>query len=214
MATVLCFGDSNTWGYIPGTAGRYPRSVRWTGLLQASLGPEVQVIEEGMNGRTTVLEDPTRMGRCGLTYLRPCLDSHAPIDLIVLMLGTNDLKHRFGMSPADIGANVTTLLNTIALSASGPGASPPPVLLVSPVHVYVRGPLAGIFADAYEKSRELGAIYQNLARTLGTHFLDAAEVAEVSPIDGVHLDQHGHAELARAITEGVRAILGANPGIP
>ena len=86
MKTILCYGDSNTWGYIPGTGNRYPRQVRWTGVLQNLLGEKFHVIEEGLNGRTTVMDDPTRIAKNGLPYLRPCLDSHAPIDLVVLML--------------------------------------------------------------------------------------------------------------------------------
>ena len=95
MKNILCFGDSNTWGYVPGTGNRYPKQIRWTGLLQNLLGDSFFIIEEGLNGRTTVLDDPTRIAKNGMTYLRPCLDSQAPIDLVVMMLGTNDCKHRF-----------------------------------------------------------------------------------------------------------------------
>jgi lysophospholipase L1-like esterase len=207
MTAILCYGDSNTWGYIPGTAQRYPRHKRWPGLLQADLGPAAHVIEEGLNARTTVFDDPTKVGKSGLAYLRPCLDSHAPLDLVVLMLGTNDLKHRFGMSPADIGANVATLLGVIATSGAGLGGSAPPVLLIAPVQVGTLSNLADLFAGAVEKSKQLGRIYREVARQGGSHFLDAAEVAEVSPVDGVHLDEQGHAKLGRAVAGAVRAIL-------
>src|SRR5688572_13370016 len=108
MKTILCFGDSNTWGYVPGTGKRYPRSERWPGVLQETLGNEFLIIEEGLNARTTTMDDPIRGGaiKNGLTYLRPCLESHAPIDLVLLLLGTNDLKHRFGLSAYDVAANV------------------------------------------------------------------------------------------------------------
>jgi lysophospholipase L1-like esterase len=207
MLSVLCYGDSNTWGYIPGTAQRYPRSVRWPGLLQSHLGAHFLVIEEGLNARTTVLDDPTKVGKNGLAYLRPCLDTHAPLDLVVLMLGTNDLKHRFGMSPADIGANVTTLLAAIAAGGTGAGLAAPPVLLIAPVRVGPLTALADLFAGGEEKSRKLGPVYREVARLNGTHFLDAAEVAEAGPVDGVHLDDQGHAKLARAVAVAVRAIL-------
>jgi lysophospholipase L1-like esterase len=119
MTTILCYGDSNTWGYTPGTGKRYERHERWTGVLQQSLGNSAIVIEEGLNGRTTVLDDPTKPFRNGKDYLIPCLDSHAPLDLVILMLGTNDLKHRFGMSALDIGRNVATLLDMIRQSTCG-----------------------------------------------------------------------------------------------
>ena len=98
MKTVLCYGDSNTWGYIGGTGERFAPEVRWPGVLQAALGGAYRVIEEGLNGRTTVFDDSIEEGRNGETYLRPCLQTHAPIDLVILMLGTNDLKRRFSLS--------------------------------------------------------------------------------------------------------------------
>ncbi len=97
IKTILCYGDSNTWGYIPATAGRYPPDVRWPGVMRKLLGEKYNVIEEGLNGRTTVWEDPYKPGRNGLELLIPILDSHNPIDLVVVMLGTNDLKHFYGV---------------------------------------------------------------------------------------------------------------------
>ena len=117
MKTILCYGDSNTWGYVPGSGKRYVENQRWTGVMQNLLGDSFRVIEEGLNARTTVLDDPTRAFRNGKEYLIPCLDSHAPIDVIILMLGTNDLKHRFGLSAFDIGANIATLIEMMRQSS-------------------------------------------------------------------------------------------------
>ena len=109
MKTVLCYGDSNTWGYDPWTRLRYPPSVRWTGVLAERLGPVYRVVEEGLNGRTTRWDDPMEPGRNGQMYLGPCIESHAPLDLIVVMLGTNDLKRRFNLTSSDIAESAAGL---------------------------------------------------------------------------------------------------------
>src|SRR3954462_1773041 len=98
MKTIVCFGDSNTWGYDPASNGRFGPTNRWTGVLQTALGSDYRVIEEGLNGRTTTVDDPIHDHRNGRHYLPPCLESHAPFDLVTIMLGTNDLKARFNSS--------------------------------------------------------------------------------------------------------------------
>lgn len=208
MKTLLCYGDSNTWGFTPGSGVRYAPEVRWPGVLQAALGAEFRVIEEGLNARTTVMEDPTRVGRNGLPYLRPCLDSHAPLDLVILMLGSNDLKHRFGLSPFDIAQNVGMLLEVIQSSRAGVKNLAPPVLVVSPPHV---GPLpAGyfveMFAGAEEKSQGFVRHYRLIAAQYGCSFLDAAEVVHASPLDGIHLDADNHRLLGERIAGAVKEV--------
>ena len=109
MKSILCYGDSNTYGLMPDSPDRYPRDVRWTGILQKKLGEDYYVIEEGLSGRTTLWDDPIEEHKNGKKYLLPCLDSHKPVDLVILMLGTNDLKTRFSLTPFDIGASVEIL---------------------------------------------------------------------------------------------------------
>lgn len=99
MKSILCYGDSNTYGLMPDSPDRYPRDVRWTGILQKKLGEDYYVIEEGLSGRTTLWDDPIEEHKNGKKYLLPCLDSHKPVDLVILMLGTNDLKTRFSLTP-------------------------------------------------------------------------------------------------------------------
>ncbi len=111
MKTVLCFGDSNTWGYTPGTGQRLAVGIRWAGVLQNKLVGGFSVIEEGLNGRTTIFSDPDSPFRSGEDYLLPCLESHSPVDLVIIMLGTNDLKDKFGLRPEDIAAGMEKLLN-------------------------------------------------------------------------------------------------------
>lgn len=211
MKTILCYGDSNTWGYIPGTAARYARGERWPGVMATALGRDYHVIEEGLNSRTTVLEDPTRgPGRNGLPYLGPCLDTHAPLDLVLLMLGTNDLKHRFGLSAADIAVNISALVTLIQRSQAGIDNVPPQLLLISPAHIGQLAQLGDIFAGAPEKSRQLARHYQAVAEQLGCHFFDAAQAATPSPIDGVHWSAAEHDRLGRKLAEVVPQLLSAD----
>lgn len=206
MKNILCFGDSNTWGYVPGTGNRYPRQIRWTGLLQNLLGDSFFIIEEGLNGRTTVLDDPTRIAKNGMTYLRPCLDSQAPIDLVVMMLGTNDCKHRFGLSAFDISEGVAMLVSIIMQSGSGNNGKAPQILLISPPLIAAAPSKADLFSGAEEKSRQLAFHVQQVATNTASHFLDAAKHCSVSPIDGIHLDEAGHLALAQAIAGKINSL--------
>ena len=122
MRHVLIYGDSNTWGYIPVSRSRYDGDTRWPGVLQKILGKGYRVIEEGLNGRTTVLEDPLQKGRNGSTYLLPCLESHRPLDLVVIMLGTNDMKHRYGVSAEEIAMGMEVLIKIVKNSEASPTA--------------------------------------------------------------------------------------------
>lgn len=206
MKNILCFGDSNTWGYVPGTGNRYPKQIRWTGLLQNLLGDSFFIIEEGLNGRTTVLDDPTRIAKNGMTYLRPCLDSQAPIDLVVMMLGTNDCKHRFGLSAFDISEGVAMLVSIILQSGSGINGKAPQILLISPPLIAAAPSKADLFSGAEEKSRQLVFHVQQVATNTASHFLDAAKHCSVSPIDGIHLDEAGHLALAQAIAGKINSL--------
>ena len=206
MKNILCFGDSNTWGYVPGTGIRYPKQIRWTGILQNLLGNSSFIIEEGLNGRTTVLDDPTRIAKNGMTYLRPCLDSQAPIDLVVMMLGTNDCKHRFGLSAFDISEGVAMLVSTILQSGSGINGKAPQILLVSPPFIMPAPSKMDLFFGAEEKSKHLAYHVQQVANNTASHFIDAAKHCAVSAIDGIHLDEAGHLALAQAIAEKINTL--------
>jgi len=212
MKTILCYGDSNTWGYTPRSAVRYARHQRWTGVLQHVLGGGFVVIEEGLNSRTTVLDDPTKPFKNGKDYLIPCLDSHAPLDLVTLMLGTNDLKHRFGMSAFDIGANVATLLGLIKQSTSSSAGGAPQVLLMAPppvgkLTVVGSTNFPEIFRGAEEKSKMLGEVYQKFAQEAGVAFLDTSEVIISSDVDGIHFEAEEHRKLGEVVARQVRRLL-------
>ena len=205
MRSVLCFGDSNTWGKIPGTDSRFPWPQRWTGILDGALSPAARVVEEGLNGRTTMWDDPFMDYRNGRTALPMLLESHFPSDLLVLMLGTNDLKLRFAKDPFVIAEGIGSL---IRLNQSSPFKTPH-VLIVSPppISETVHPWNSRTYAGAIETSRKLAGQYQVIASASGCHFFDASAVATADPIDGVHLDGRGHRALAEALLPIIRKIL-------
>jgi lysophospholipase L1-like esterase len=201
--TVLCFGDSNTRGSRPDGAGRFDADKRWTGVLQAGLGDGYYVIEEGRGGRTTDTDHPDSPGRNGRQYLQPCLESHNPLNVVIIMLGTNDLKQIFKRTPEDIGQALNGLLDDIKTYAVNRQGGKPKIIVVSPAHVaagieeYERGERFG--EPAHEKSLKLAAVYKQVADKQGAAFFDAASVAGVGE-DGVHIDEPGHKALGEALT--------------
>ncbi len=208
MKTVLCYGDSNTWGYDPATRARYPPHVRWTGVLAARLGGEYRVVEEGLNGRTTRWDDPIELGRNGLASLRPCIDSHQPLDLIVIMLGTNDLKRRFDLSASDIAQSAAALAAMAWRFAHGPDGSHAEVLLVAPPAVTTLTEFDQMFDGAREKSRQFSHYYRLAAGWLHLPFFDAGSVIVSSEKDGIHFDADEHRKLGEALADEVRRLVG------
>lgn len=214
MKNILCYGDSNTWGAIPtpeqAVEGRYDIHTRWPGVLRDRLGADYHVVEEGLSGRTTVWEDPISPYRNGYTYLPPCLLTHRPLDLVVVLLGTNDLKHRFGKSPYDIASGAGVLVDTILRSMCGPEETPPGVLLLCPPPTTdpIPAKFADMFADGIEKSRQLAAQYHKVADAFGVPFLNAGDIIQSSPLDGIHFEAEAHRALGEAVAEQVKALLG------
>jgi lysophospholipase L1-like esterase len=208
LRRVLCYGDSNTWGYEPATGERFPEGVRWPGVLQKVLGEGFRVIEEALNGRTTVHEDPVEENRNGRSYLRPCLESHAPLDLVVIALGVNDLKARFGLSASDVADGVGALATIAKTSGAGPGGGAPEVLIVVPPPIGQLTDATQMFRGAEEKSRGFSEQYRRVARQRGCALLDAGEVVVPSGADGIHLEAAEHRKLGEAVGACVREILG------
>ncbi len=203
MRRVLCFGDSNTYGYKPDGSGRFSENIRWTGRLKTHLQDlDFQVIEEGLVGRTTVFEDSTRIGRKGSSLFPVLLESHNPLDLVIIMLGTNDCKTVYQASPKVIGRGVEILLKQAKNSA--PQAK---ILLISPIHLGEH-----VWEENYDtefnqisvtKSKELKGVYQELAEKYGSYFLAASDVADPSEEDQEHMDEKGHASLEKAIFQKI-----------
>ena len=208
MKTILCYGDSNTWGYDPVTQDRLPMPQRWTGVLAQELGVGFRVVEEGLNGRTTIWDDPIEEWRNGKTYLLPCLWSHKPIDLVTIMLGTNDLKERFSVSAYDIAAGAGVIVDLTLRSGAGPNGGSPQVLLMAPPVVARLSDYAEMFQDAEAKSKKFAEHYQHVAKQYGCHFLDTAQIIVSSDLDGIHFEAGQHRKLGLVVAARVRETLG------
>ncbi|RKX95686.1 MAG: hydrolase [Spirochaetes bacterium] len=207
MKTVVCFGDSNTWGYMPSGEGRYPFKNRWTSVLQEKLGNEFFVIPEGLNGRTTVFEDPVEGDKCGLTHLVTILESHKPIDLILIMLGTNDLKSRFGLNAYEIAQGAERLVKLVKKSDAGVGGNAPEIILVSPPPI-----LKSIFLcfdeQSVKKSHDLSGYYAEVAKVNKIYFLDAGDIVKSSTVDGIHWEKEEHEKFGETVAGKIKEIMG------
>lgn len=205
MKTILCFGDSNTYGYIPGSGERYPRDVRWPGRLQKLLGEGYYVVEEGLNGRTTAFGDDIEPYRKGLDYILPCVMSHSPVDLIIIMLGTNDIKERYHVCAEEIGYGMEEVVMKITGYFQF-REQKPQIMIVAPVPIG-NTDSAEFTAQSIEKSRRLAPIYQELAERFGCHFLNAADYVKGLGCDKIHYDPQHHAALCEGIWNRVKEIL-------
>lgn len=214
MRNVLFFGDSNTYGFDPesraaGTGERFPAAVRWCGVTAHELGSSWHVIEEGLNGRTTVHEDPYRLTThlSGGALLPTLLKSHLPLDVVVIMLGTNDLKPVYSLGLADIARGMAVLAEAVR-EFPWPSCAPcPQILLVSPpplTDAATCGLLAEFDARGVALSKQLADAYAGVAELEGCDFLDAGKVTKVGDFDGVHLDAAGHHALGLAVAAKVQ----------
>ena len=212
---IICLGDSNTHGYCADPADcadggvRFNEEERWTCLLQSALGPEYLVVEEGLSGRTTVFQDPLYEGLDALGYLSPCLKSHEPVALLILMLGTNDTKERFGASAACISLGMERLVRK-AMSVECWADGRPNLLIVAPPVIgpeMESSPVADTMGrGCVEKSRLLAGYYAQCAQRLGVHFLDGAG-CQFNQVDYMHLTRLGHRQLADRLARTVPALL-------
>jgi lysophospholipase L1-like esterase len=199
MRAVLCFGDSNTWGYDAATEGRLQWSERWPGVLQRLMGDGVRIIEEGLNGRSTMFDRPEQPYRDGNASLPMLLETHAPIDDVVVALGINDLFVP-GITPRWSARGIESILITIEQSRCGPGGAAPRVLVIAPPPL---GTLPEHWAmdapGATEASRELPAAFRYVCDPRGVPVLDLTGLVEPDPIDGEHFTVQGHAAIAAAV---------------
>ncbi len=207
MKFIVCYGDSNTWGADPASSGRFPFDERWTGVLRQGLGDGYWIIEEGLNGRTTVWDDPIEGHKSGKTYLIPCINTHKPMDLIILMLGTNDTKQRFSLAASDIAAGIETLVKMIKKSETGREGQVPDILVMAPPPIAKLSQYADMFKGGQEKSQQFGELYRQVAETHGCHFFNTADVIVSSDVDGIHFDLSEHTKLGEALVPVVRDIL-------
>lgn len=217
MKTILAYGDSNLRGFIPGTtdpktglSARYPHNQRWTGILQHNLGSQYCVIEEGLNGRTTSLDeiDPGRPYKNGLTHFPICLESHFPIDLVIFMLGSNDCKTQFNLTAPAIAEGMRKLIRLTKQSDMGPAGKSPHVLLIAspPLLKNVTRHFPSFGEKSIDTSKHLSSAYQRLAKEEHCQFLDAAAFIQCSEIDGVHFDLESVKLLGNSLSEKVAGL--------
>lgn len=209
--TILCYGDSNTHGSKPDKTDRYMVTERWPGVLQSLLGKDYYVIEEGLGGRTTDLEhidSATKPNRNGLTYFKPCFESHVPLDFVVIMLGTNDLKSAYKRSPHEISQALKQFPDFVRSHCENKNLKQPKIILVSPAHmdgdaskfIGNQEPVGLYDLESVEKSYQLADEINQLAQETDCLFFDAAKVTKTGE-DGCHLELESHKNLAENVAK-------------
>jgi len=208
---ILCYGDSNTHGTKPmrdqNDVARFASHERWPGIVAAELGAGFEIIEEGLPGRTTVHDDPIEgIHKNGKTYLLPCLESHWPLDVVIIALGVNDLKARFGVRSSDIAAGVGVLIDTVK-NAPVFNGKPPKILVLAAAPILETGWLGEMFAGGEEKSHALAEHLEAISTARQVAFFNIGAVAHVSPIDGIHFDATEHRAIGLAVAHQLKAII-------
>ena len=211
MINILCFGDSNTWGYDPAKQTRFLKNIRWTGVLQNLLGDNFNIIEEGLNGRTTNVNEREEhlLGYCrgfrsSMDLVSVLIETNSPIDLVVVMLGTNDLKNNFNQSVDDISSNMRLVCEKIINNDYFNNKS---IILVSPTHINENSPgLLDSFTGTTEKSKSLAKPYKKIADDLDLFFVDASQSVKTNQIDGLHWDAMQHSDFANSIYMKIKSI--------
>jgi lysophospholipase L1-like esterase len=213
---ILVYGDSLTWGWTPVETvvptTRYPRGTHWTDVLVEAVGPDVEVVVDALSGRTTDADDPLDPRLNGAAHLPTALAAHLPLDLVVILLGTNDTKVYFGREPFDIAAGALKLLGLVAASAGGVGTAypAPPALLVAPPPLGEVTELfhAELFRGGQAKSAALAPLYAAVAKLAGADFLNLGEFLSTDGVDGIHFTPENNQAAGRAISGRVVELLG------
>ncbi len=210
MKYVLCYGDSNTWGVNPDDHTRFAFNTRWPGIVQRELGGDFRIYENALNGRTTVFEDPIEEGRCGKAGFSTVLETCAPLDAIVIMLGGNDIKLRFHMPAWDIGWGMDLLLQYVKRAHCGRDGGEPKILVMSPSKFggdWSKTSHGTVFDDTcLEKAAQLPDIYAHIAKLNGAEFLDAALYTRPG-IDCIHMTRESHEALGMAVSKKLKEML-------
>ena len=217
MQQVLAYSDSLTWGIVPTTRKRLPFDARWPGVMEIALTQQrycLRVIEDCLNGRRTVWEDPFKAGRNGLVGLAQRIEIHSPLTLVMLMLGTNDFQSMHPHTAWHAAQGIATLVAAVRTAPIEPGMPIPTILVIAPPPIGIpRGPIATKFTGAADKSAGLADAYRGVAAELGCHFFDSGSVTSASAVDGIHLDADQHQTLGNALAHFVAGLPGVlSPG--
>ncbi|MCR5356614.1 MAG: SGNH/GDSL hydrolase family protein [Lachnospiraceae bacterium] len=208
---ILCFGDSLTWGYDPDKRIRLPEDSRWPMVMQEQLGSGYTVIEEGQNGRTIATEDPAEGEKNGLKYIGPCLESHSPLDIVIIMLGSNDCKRKFAYSSMDIAGEMQILLEKVSSYNHFRCSDKFKIILISPPHLAesIKDSWLGDsfgYENARKLSMELAEWYKQLSQMYGCLYIDASEYVKASDSDGCHLDAENQRILGKTVADFIKAL--------
>ncbi len=198
MKKILCFGDSNTWGYIPKSGARYDKNTRWTSLLQNLLGKNYEIVEAGCSNRTCFIDNPDGIDKTGYKILPKYLDN--TFDVVILALGTNDIQKSFNPSLEDIKKGIENLINitkSICKNAK--------IIIISPCRLsnsiksdYFKNQFDDI---SIEKSTHFSEIYKKIAKENNCLFFDWDKIVEVSLLDGLHFSKESHYKIAHKLYE-------------
>jgi len=212
---ILVYSDSLSWGIVPATRKRLPFDARWPGVMEIALTEQrhsVRVIEDCLNGRRTVWEDPFKPGRNGLVGLAQRIEINSPLSLVMLMLGTNDLQSMHPHTAWHAAQGIAALVTAIRQAPIEPGMPLPPILVIAPPLIEnPRGPIAAKFTGAAGKATGLAEAYRGVTAELGCHFFDSGSVTGASTVDGIHLDADQHQTLGMALARFVAALPGVLP---
>lgn len=218
MKHIVCYGDSNTWGFKPKKECgenwnmRFDENTRWTGVLQQLMGGEYKIIEEGLNGRTSAFDDPQDDTRNGLKYIATCMQTNMPIDMVIVMLGTNDVKSFFPYTPYVVANGFGRIVKEIRKIDYGKNGKIPEVLVVSPIAINedaAKGWIGGEFGmDSVKKNAELPVYLEKVAREQGAHFFNIGAYVTADPADGIHMNEQGHRIMAEKMFAQVKNIIG------
>jgi lysophospholipase L1-like esterase len=208
---IVCFGDSNTWGYNAENLTRFSEEIRWPCRLQRTLGSDFQIIEEGLSGRTSVMDDPLFEGLNALTYIHPCLMSHAPLELVIIMLGTNDTKERFGLTAFNIAQGITRLASKASQTAAGINGAYPKVLVLAPPTIgkgyYDTAVHHSMGDNCDKKSEEFPVHLEKMLQDGEIEFLNLGNQVPMNTIDFMHLDEDGHKLTSELVHNKIMEIL-------
>ena len=202
---IVCYGDSNTWGDAPHENRRYPVDVRWVGVLQGILGKGYEVVNEGLNGRTFMAEDSSKPLRSGIKYLKPILSNNDPIDIIIVMLGTNDMKSTYSLSAEDIASHLGQTIQFIRKESSKPK---PKILVICPPLVVnpIGQELDERLIDAPDTSRLLPPLYERVSQEFGCLYINAGELISLDNTDGYHFAAEHHKALGEKVANVIQSL--------